>query len=184
MPPVLGPPAWADPWFIINRCLDVIFFFDMIAQFFIAYLTGNPFAGPVWVEDHRKIVLRYLTSWFALDATTVFLPGAFDLYLASGSMGGEEDAGAAGQMGMLRVLRALRLIKLVRLIRASRVFDRWKAKITLSYGSQASLLSALLDLNRRTLHHARPIPAPLLPPLRPLFAAPFPMLRWSCSASW
>ena len=146
MPPVLGPPAWADPWFIINRCLDVIFFLDMIAQFFIAYLTGNPFAGPVWVEDHQRIIVRYLRTWFPLDATTVFLPGAFDIYLASGSVGGDGDAGAAGQMGMLRVLRALRLIKLVRLIRASRVFDRWKAKITLSYGSQASALQCSAPL--------------------------------------
>ena len=55
MPPVLGPPAWADPWFIINRCLDVIFFLDMIAQFFIAYLTGNPFAGPVLSFRDREV---------------------------------------------------------------------------------------------------------------------------------
>lgn len=55
MAPVLGPEAWGDPWFIVNRCLDGIFGLDMILQFFIAYTTGNDFAGRVWVEDHRSV---------------------------------------------------------------------------------------------------------------------------------
>ena len=141
VPPVMGPSAWRDPWFVINRCLDVVFFLDLLLQFFICYQTGNAYAGRMWVEDHRRIVVHYLSSWFALDAFTVFLPGSFDLYLASPELevvaGAPDDgAGAAGQVGVLRVLRALRLIKLVRLLRASRVFERWKAKITLSYGTQ------------------------------------------------
>ena len=32
--PTLGPAAWGDEWFIINRCLDLVFFFDMCLQFF------------------------------------------------------------------------------------------------------------------------------------------------------
>ena len=55
MSPVLGPEAWKDPWFGLNRALDVIFGLDMILQFFIAYTTGNDFAGRVWVEDHRSV---------------------------------------------------------------------------------------------------------------------------------
>ena len=42
-------------------------------------------------------------------------------------------------MTFLRVLRALRIFKLVRLVRASRLYQRWKAKMTLSYGSQTVL---------------------------------------------
>ena len=37
---------------------------------------------------------------------------------------------------VLRVLRVIRLVKLVRLVRASRLFQRWQAKITLTYGTQ------------------------------------------------
>ena len=104
---------------------------------------------------------HYVTTWFALDALTVFLPGGFDIYLGSSALSGANraaniaadmelsgggDGGAAGKMGMLRVLRALRLIKLVRLVRASRVFDRWKAKVTLSYGWQVVLQCLLMML--------------------------------------
>ena len=42
-------------------------------------------------------------------------------------------------MSILRVLRVLRLVKLVRLIRASRLVDRWKSKVTLTYGAQTVL---------------------------------------------
>lgn len=37
LPAQVGPLAWRDPWFIVNRCLDLIFFVDMLLQFFIAY---------------------------------------------------------------------------------------------------------------------------------------------------
>ena len=150
LPSVVGAASWSDVWFIINRVLDVIFLVDMCMQFFISFQTGNDYAGHVWVVDHHKIVLRYLRTWFFLDAMTVFLPGGFDIYLATlpaaeeasaGGVGGDE---AASKMGMLRVLRALRLIKLVRLIRASRVIQRWKSRITLSYGTQLLLQCMLL----------------------------------------
>lgn len=34
LPATLGPAAWADPWFIINRVLDGVFFCDMVLQVF------------------------------------------------------------------------------------------------------------------------------------------------------
>lgn len=146
VPPVLGPGAWGDVWFLLNRLLDIIFLVDLNMQFFIAYAEGNDFAGRVWVEDHKKIIVHYLTTWFALDATTVFLPGSFDLYLASADLEGDDGGAAAERLGSLRVLRALRLIKLVRLVRASRVFERWRAKITLSYANQTIMQLVLVVL--------------------------------------
>lgn len=47
-------------------------------------------------------------------------------------------------MTLLRVLRVLRLVKLVRLFRASRLFERWKSKVTLSYGTQTVLQCLLI----------------------------------------
>ena len=47
VPPVLGPGAWGDVWFLLNRLLDIIFLFDLNMQFFIAYAEGNDFAGRV-----------------------------------------------------------------------------------------------------------------------------------------
>jgi hypothetical protein len=37
LPNVVGLQAWKDPWFQINRVLDVVFSVDVILQFFIAY---------------------------------------------------------------------------------------------------------------------------------------------------
>jgi hypothetical protein len=166
--PVLGPAAWEDPWFRINRVLDVVFSIDLMLQFFIAYQAGNDFAGHTWVTSHHKIVRHYVTSWFWLDALTVVLPCTFDIILASeevsSTVNGTQVAksgGLANNLGLLRVLRALRLIKLVRLVRASRLFQRWKSMITLEYSTQTILtcvLSTLISAHwsaptaRRTSH--------------------------------
>lgn len=142
LPAVLGTAAWADGWFILNRLLDLTFTLDMLLQFFIAYQQGTSLGGWTWIENHDSVIRHYLTTWFALDFSTVFVPGAFDIYLASSYFdreSGGDAASFADRMGMLRVLRVLRLVKLVRLVRASRLFKRWKSKITLSHGMQTIL---------------------------------------------
>ena len=134
--PTIGAASWIDGWFLINRVLDVIFLVDMGFQFFIAYEMRDPRGGRTWVFDQRSVIRHYVTRWFPLDAFTLFVPAGFDFSLA----GMEENNGSegtaaefAGNMSILRVLRCLRLVKLVRLIRASRVYERWKTKISLSH---------------------------------------------------
>lgn len=134
--PTLGPEAWSSGWFLVNRCLDAIFLLDLTLQFFLAYLEVDTYGGQSWVFDHWKIVRRYLTSWFPLDASTILLPGAFDLYMTTLS---DTDGGPPIDLSVLRVMRVLRLIKLVRLVRASRVYERWKSRIVLSYSTQVLL---------------------------------------------
>ena len=137
MPSVLGTAAWLDPWFLVNRLLDIIFSIDLVLQFFLAFQTGNNFGGFTWEFNHRKIVRHYLTTWFSVDLFTVFVPGGIDLYTASGAFDSTEGASSmAENLSMLRVLRVIRLVKLIRLVRASRLFQRWQAKITLTYGTQ------------------------------------------------
>ena len=72
----------------------------------------------VWVEDHGKVCRHYLSTWFVIDAVTVFVPFTFDMYL-----GGGGDA-VLSNVGLVRVLRVCRLVKLSRLVRASRLFQR------------------------------------------------------------
>ena len=141
IPNVIGVESWQDPFFIINRILDLIFFADMFLQFFVAYQSGTTYGGWVWVGDHAKIIRHYVTGWFVVDAATVFIPGGFDVY--SATLPSDTGNGAADQVGMLRVLRVLRLFKLVRLVRASRLFQRWKAKITLGFGAQTMIQCAM-----------------------------------------
>lgn len=141
--PAVGESAWSEPWFIANRVLDVVFFADLIVQFFVAYQTGDAYGGRTWVVDRALVQRHYLRSWFAVDAFTVFLPGSVDLYLASlgnaseqGKSIGTNPVLLAERASLLRVLRVIRLVKLVRLLRASRVIERQAAKITIGYGTQ------------------------------------------------
>ena len=157
---VYGPAAWSDGWFLINRLLDVVFTFDACLQFFVAYQQIDGKGNIKWITNHNQIIKHYIWSWFALDAFTIFVPLGFDLYSASPAMadagggvattatcGGDLEAeSATGNMSMLRVLRVLRLVKLVRLVRASRLYERWKTRITLSTGGQSMLSAAVLVL--------------------------------------
>ena len=153
VPPSLGVKSWRDAWFLLNRGLDVIFAIDCGLQFFVAFQIGNDYGGRQWVLSHKHIVRAYLRGWFPLDALTLVVPCAFDLYLASPSFDaispgvGGVEGGLAERMTMLRVLRVLRLAKLVRLIRASRLVDRWKAHVpALTYATQTVLRCVLMLL--------------------------------------
>ena len=152
IPPVGGAAAWGEPWFIANRILDIIFLADLVVQFFVAYQTGSRFGGRVWVTERRRVQVHYLRTWFLSDAITVFVPGGFDLYLASmapvdsaeqglgGGGGGLQTeqgtpAKLAERASFLRMMRILRLVKLLRLVRASRLIERQIAKISVASGT-------------------------------------------------
>ena len=151
LPVVLGPESWKDPWFLSNRVLDVIFTIDMILQFFVAYQKNDGFGGLQWVDRHVLVVKHYLKSWFVLDLVTIVVPLTVDLILAAPKPTSvtktgpdddrrlSEEATTISSFTMLRVLRAMRFIKLLRLVRASRLFERWKAVVTLNYATQTFL---------------------------------------------
>ena len=155
-----GPMALKDPWFIANRVLDIIFCIDLILQFFIAYEALNDRGEFGFVNDHPKIVQRYLRSWFALDTFTIIVPASLDIYMtaivpivsaADETWNPEtedreetEDGTAGGtkvlsQLTLFRILRCIRLVKLVRLVRASRVFARWKARLSFTVAQVAMM---------------------------------------------
>ena len=58
-------------WYL-NRFVDIIFVFDIILQFFVAYMTVRD-AGRVYEFNHRKIVRHYLRTWFVPDLFTTCL---------------------------------------------------------------------------------------------------------------
>ena len=78
----------------LNVQKDVIFVLDMVLQFFIAFQQEDILGGHTWVEDQRLIARNYLSSWFILDASVIFVPGVFDLMLAAprDSAGGEGES--------------------------------------------------------------------------------------------
>ena len=53
---------WADPLFIVNRGVDLIFLIDVLLQFCIMVPVKNADAleGVVWINTHRKIARQSL----------------------------------------------------------------------------------------------------------------------------
>lgn len=109
--------------FLVNRFVDVIFFTDIVLQFFVAYHDEH--LGGILVKSRRMIAKRYLKGWFFLDSVSLI---PFDLMHESIHDG-------EGSLKVLKVLRLLRLLKLFRVIRASRILKRWEeaAIFTFSY---------------------------------------------------
>lgn len=145
-----------DPLFLIDRCIDCIFAFDMVLQFFLMYpsdsLTEEQAAkqaeersnvllnGTTWVMDHGKIAKHYLTTWFPIDILSIAASATDIVAVIQGPPNCDEMIDGAGsnatsKLRALRVLRVLRLMKLVRLLKASRVLKRWMSRLSISYGT-------------------------------------------------
>jgi hypothetical protein len=122
----LQPPPldqrWADPLFLTNRLVDVVFITDMLFQFRIAYPTEG-LDGTRWIIDGFQVARHYgCSGWFALDLFSVST-SLFDVL-------GNEDT---EDLKALRAVRCLRLIKLVKLARGSRIFKRWEMRLNINY---------------------------------------------------
>ena len=125
------------PLFVINRIVDLIFSFDVILNFFLAYPVG--IGGARWVTEKREIRRQYLRGWFVLDILST-IPGCvldcYD-YLSDSNSG-------ISQFKVLRVLRVLRLVKLLRLLRGTRLLKRWETSMRLDYGTLSLVQSMVM----------------------------------------
>lgn len=123
--------AEVDGLFVVNRLVDLIFFVDMVLQFFLMYEGPNG-----WVQNPSAIVRHYLAGWFTFDLFSVLAAGP-EIWTAVTAQGGEKSD--LGRIELLRMLRVLRLVKLARLARASKVLTRWQGKLNLDYAAVALL---------------------------------------------
>ena len=145
-------PGCIDELFIINRCVDCIFFIDGILQFFLMYPQKPADATETirWVHDHDQIAKNYLKSWFGPDFFSIGVSG-FDLVslnqpyaicsaateAAAAAAAAEVSQCAGGDLStlkLLRIVRLARLIKLVRLVRSSRIMKRFESRTAINYG--------------------------------------------------
>lgn len=124
----------SDILFIANRLIDIIFFLDMILQFFLMYQAKaeSPADQGRWVWEPNEIWRHYLTGWFGIDLLSIVVSG-FDLLSLRVVSGGGRNSGVT-KLKILRVVRVLRLVKLVRLVRASRLAKRWETRLPINYG--------------------------------------------------
>ena len=117
---------WADPLFLTNRAVDLVFIIDLSLQLVLMFPSTDAASGTAdlggavapWVDDPYLIARHYVLSrWFILDFFSIAV-SAFDIF-------SPEDSGAS-RFRSLRAVRVLRLLKLLRLLRGSRIFKRWE----------------------------------------------------------
>ena len=113
--------------FAMNRIIDAIFLVDIGVTFFLPYRTSMS-KGGMLIFDRRRIACNYLTGWFTLDLITCI---PFDLIFA----GIAAVSGATIKSSFVRMLRVLRVLKLARILRASRILNRWRDHIALSFAT-------------------------------------------------
>ncbi|XP_010540569.1 PREDICTED: potassium channel KAT3-like isoform X2 [Tarenaya hassleriana] len=105
-----------DSLLVLDNIVNTFFAIDIILAFFVAYKDSRTY---LLVDDHKKIALRYVSTWFVLDvcSTTPFraLCIVFD------------DGGS--ELG----LRVLTVLRLWRLRRVSLLFSRLEKDIHFSY---------------------------------------------------
>lgn len=118
-----------DWLFVVSSVVDLVFFVDLVLQFFMVYTEKANF-GIVMVSNHKKIVKHYLETWFFVDLISIF---PFDIigFVLEGPEGSE--------LKMLKMVRLLRLLKLTRMLRASRIVRRFEMRMTISYSRLALL---------------------------------------------
>ena len=58
--------------------IDVVFFIDLVLQFFLAYPAYRSVAGEGWVTNRRTIANHYLRTWFSIDLLSTAV-SAFDI---------------------------------------------------------------------------------------------------------
>lgn len=55
-------------WLVIYALTDVLFFIDLILNFFTSYTDETHMRE---ITDHKKIAKKYLLSWFVLDLFSI-----------------------------------------------------------------------------------------------------------------
>ena len=133
--------------FIVNRVIDIFFFFDMVLQIFVMYPAERelevdprknllarsgmmqvfPKTVTEMVKEHDRIALHYLKTWAFVDIVSVatvpfdiipMLEQEPTLYVEA--LSGEVlegEGGGEAEIAKLRILRFARVLRLIKLVR-------------------------------------------------------------------
>ena len=94
-----------DAWFVLNRCVDVIFGCDVAIIFLTAHKNGRKL-----VTSRRHIAREYLRSWFFFDLIAS-IPLDLLLWLSAGSQQGDFSRSTK----LIRVIKVFRTLRILRL---------------------------------------------------------------------
>ncbi|CAG9315686.1 unnamed protein product [Blepharisma stoltei] len=103
-----------DCWFYIDMALNVMFFIDIVIQLFSAYYDTDG----ILVSSRFKIILRYVTGWFAIDVVSCIPFGLFGV--------GNDQNGSSTNSSMIKLLRLPKLYRLARITRLAKMMKHYK----------------------------------------------------------
>ena len=113
IPLSLGYEELNDQMLWLNFTIDCIFMLDVVKNFFTGYVDKNDRV----IMVHKRIIKRYLSTWFLPDVVSSI---PFDLIT---KFGVSNTSGFPTQVTKtLKLLRLMRLAKLFRLLKVSRIF--------------------------------------------------------------
>ncbi len=55
------------PWIVIESIVDVIFFIDLVLNFFFAFYDETD----ELIDDRKEIMINYAKTWFLIDLVTI-----------------------------------------------------------------------------------------------------------------
>lgn len=84
---------------LADNIVNAFFAVDIVLTFFVAYLNRTTY---LLVDDHKKIAVRYLTTWFILDVAST-IPSEIALRILPSSLR------SYGFFNMLRLWRLRRV---------------------------------------------------------------------------
>jgi hypothetical protein len=94
---------------IIDFCIDVMFFIDIIVTFNTLYYSDKDMA---YIGNRRFIAQKYFKSWFILDLASS-LPFADFTTLADPNI----------NVGNLAIIRLMKVLRMIRLFKIMKQFD-------------------------------------------------------------
>lgn len=136
--------------FWLNRIVDLIFLFDLLLTFNLAYQMP-PEKGGHYVFNRWMVTRRYLAGWFMVDLFSV-LPFFLITLDYDDPFGGNVKSDstvtltAARVPVMFRVVKLLRMLKLTRVFKASKVFERTVLDVALHHWEWTFAVLKLLKL--------------------------------------
>ncbi|KNA04103.1 hypothetical protein SOVF_202760 [Spinacia oleracea] len=105
-----------DALFIIDHIVNGFFAVDIVLTFFVAFIDSKTY---LLIDDHKKIAIRYLSTWFIFDVCSTAPLQTISLLFTNNN----------GGLGF----KALNMLRLWRLRRVSTLFARLEKDIHFNY---------------------------------------------------
>ena len=119
--------------FVLDFCVDIYFWLDIIVNFISAYSDTNDDV----VTDPRRIVRNYAKGWFSIDILAsmpieIVIRSQLNMFTCAFDDScpppdpDKESGGGGNLFKVIKILRLLRLAKMLRLVRIKRILDRYQ----------------------------------------------------------